>query len=165
MNSAARQAAEQIAALINSRVQSPRIDEMEAIIAGVTTRQHACAHTAQDDPALAALQQRLEAVTQQYRDAQHCDEATKRADDADRELGVVSRRIFDARPITLHNLKQRAVLARYWHQFAYDAEKWTVPEDCGSWEDEVIAQLIHGVLQIDAPPDQPIGRDGRIAVS
>ena len=27
-------------------------------------------------------------------------------------------------------------------------EAWAKPEDCGSWEDEVIAQLIHGVLQI-----------------
>ena len=61
---------------------------------------------------------------------------------------AVSRRIFAAQPITLHNLKQRAVLAKYWHQFAADAEKWITPEDCGSWEEEVIAQLIHGVLQI-----------------
>ena len=95
---------------------------------------HACAPytRAQDDPSLAALQQRLEAVTQQYRDAQHCDEATKKADDADREMGVVSKRIFDARPITLHNLKQRAVLAKYWHQHNTMARNGTVPEDCGA---------------------------------
>lgn len=44
------------------------------------------------------------------------------------------------------------MLAKYWHQYAYDVEAWTKPEDCGSWEDEVIAQLIYGALQIDAPP-------------
>jgi hypothetical protein len=38
MNSRARRAAEQVAALINSRVSSPRIDELEAIIGNVIAR-------------------------------------------------------------------------------------------------------------------------------
>jgi hypothetical protein len=78
--------------------------------------------------------------------------ALDKANAGDSELSAIARRIFDTRPITLPNLKQRAVLARYWHQYAYDVEAWTKPEDCDSWEDEVIAQLIRGVLQIDAPP-------------
>ena len=61
------QAAQEISALINSRAQSPGVDELEAIISGVTSRQHACAHTAQDDPSLCDLQQMLAAIEQQYK--------------------------------------------------------------------------------------------------
>ena len=66
----------------------------------------------------------------------------------------MSERIFATRPITLHNLKQRAVLAKYWHQHRPDGEKWITPDDCDMWEDQVIAHLIEGVLQIVAPPTQ-----------
>jgi len=155
----ALQAAQEISTLINSRAQSPRVDELEAIIAGVTTRQHACAHTTQDDPSLCALQQKVDAVHQLYEEAQRSEgdgdakcATLDKANAGDSELSAIARRVFDARPLTLPNLKQRAVLARYWHQYAYDVEAWTKPEDCDSWEDEVIAQLIHGVLQIDTPP-------------
>ena len=108
MNSAARQAAEQIAALINSRVQSPRIDEMEAIIAGVTARHD----TPQDDQTLAALRQKIAEVARTQRslrltDGEHAD--LDKADAADNELTAMSKRIFAARPITIHNLKLRAV--------------------------------------------------------
>ena len=125
MDSAARQAAEQIAALINSRVQSPRIDEMEAIIAGVTHVNTRYAHKAQDDPSLAALRQRSEAALGN-KDAQRL----RRGSPKRPTMPTVSWRRFPGAsslpgPSPLHNLKQRAVLARYWHQFAYDAEKWT----------------------------------------
>jgi hypothetical protein len=52
MNNPARQAAEQIAALINSRAQSPRIDELEVIIAGVATRQDASTQVMTPAPAV-----------------------------------------------------------------------------------------------------------------
>jgi hypothetical protein len=170
MISPARQAAEQIAALINSRVQSPRVDEMEAIVAGVMTCQHTSVIAmtpvggfapGEEDFSLAALQQKVDAVHQLYEEARGIgrgdahDLALDKANAGDSELSAIARRVFDARPITLSNLKQRAVLARYWHQYAYDVEAWVKPEDCGHWEDEVIAQLIHGVLQIDTP-----GRSG-----
>lgn len=64
-------------------------------------------------------------------------------------------RIFATRPITLHSLKLRAVLAKYWHQYGDDAEKWQAPSDCDAWEDQVMAHLIDGVLQTDAPPAEP----------
>jgi hypothetical protein len=254
MDNPARAAAEQIAALINSRVQSPRIDELEAIIAGVNTPQPACAHVdplgpvspelaaaffdwdqarirdseelddheararqdiiaektaalfaigvrsfadlrllvpavaywnspgsvkspdypecvleaggedegegfepksvaylvravtgllgmggvassipahaRQDDPTLAALEQKLAQVDQFYEVARGPAEEKgwlplrDKADAADNDLTALSRRIFAARPITLHNLQQRAVLAKYWHQHGDDAEKW-----------------------------------------
>jgi hypothetical protein len=47
------------------------------------------------------------------------------------------------------------VLAKYWHQYGDDAEKWQAPSDCDAWEDQVMAHLIDGVLQIDAPPAEP----------
>ena len=47
-----------------------------------------------------------------------------KADSADAELSAMSERIFATRPITLHSLKLRAVLAKYWHQYGDDAEKW-----------------------------------------
>jgi hypothetical protein len=109
---------------------------------------------AKDDPSLCYLRQRLEAVGQQYKDAQHCDEATKRADAADGEMSELSKRIFDARPVTLHNLKQRAVLAKYWQEHNHHGEAWDVPDDCDAWEHTVMAHLIEGVLQTDAPPAQ-----------
>jgi hypothetical protein len=155
----ARQAAEEIATLINSRAQSPRIDELEAAIAGAMTRQHACARaTAEGDPSLCALRQKLQEVNQLYEAAKDTDDwlpARDRADAADNDLAELSRRIFATRPITLHNLKLRAVLAKYWHQYGDDAEKWVTPDDCDAWEDQVVAHLIEGVLQIDTPPAQP----------
>jgi hypothetical protein len=155
----ALQAAREICTLINSRAQSPRVDELVAIIADVTTHQHSCLHTVQDNPSICALQQKVDAVHQLYeeargiaRDSDAHDPTLDKANAGDSELSEIARRVFNTRPITLSNLKQRAVLARYWHQYAYDVEAWAKPEDCGHWEDEVIAQLIHGVLQIDTPP-------------
>jgi hypothetical protein len=274
MDNPARAAAEQIAGLINSRVQSPRIDEMEAIIAGAMTCQDTTTHITTPSPAVLewhrqlaeddrkwngtklsdaerdalhdgqvsrakqafarpvqswedvallgamcmywnfshhdegdqesmrellartdhigmdqqtlahllkaictmggfapgeipttattaisaedvdALRQRLADIEQLYEidDGSHA--ATEKADAADNELTALSERIFAARPITLHNLKQRALLAKYWHQHRPDGEEWEVPSDCDAWEDQVIAQLIHAVLQIDAPSSE-----------
>jgi hypothetical protein len=45
-------AAEQIAALINSSPRSPRVDELEAIVAGVMTRQHTPIHAMMSAPAV-----------------------------------------------------------------------------------------------------------------
>ena len=53
------QAAQEIAALINSRPRSPRVEELEAIISGVSDGSR---HDG-GDQTLAALRQRLEAVT------------------------------------------------------------------------------------------------------
>ena len=264
MDNPARAAAEQIAGLINSRVQSPRIDEMEAIIAGAMTCQDTTTHITTPSPAVLewhrqlaeddrkwngtklsdaerdalhdgqvsrakqafarpvqswedvallgamcmywnfshhdegdqenmrellartdhigmdqqtlahllkaictmggfapgeipttattaisaedvdALRQRLADLEQLYEidDGSHA--ATEKADAADNELTALSERIFATRPITLHNLKQRALLAKYWHQHRPDGEEWEVPSDCDAWEDQVIAHLIHG---------------------
>jgi hypothetical protein len=273
MNSPARQAAEQIAALINSRMQSPRVDEMEAIVAGVMKCQHTSIpamtlapavrewhrklaehdrkwmppagdlsdeewdvmfdsqvllaqqafakpvqswedvallgaiamywnfpHHDQDDlqymqarltqadhfgmdeqsvahllkaictmggfapgeiPTtgtaaisaedvdLCALPQKLAETSKLYEidDGSHA--ATEKADAADNELTALSERIFATHPVTIHNLKQRAVLAKYWHQHRPDGVEWKTPSDCDAWEDQVIAHLIDGVLQIN----------------
>ena len=109
---------------------------------------------AKDDPSLCDLRQRLEAAGQLHATAQD-DDASRMADAADREMGTLSERIFAIRPITLHNLKQRAVIAKYWQEHNHHGEAWEVPSDCDAWEHTVMAHLIHGVLQIDAPPDQP----------
>jgi len=63
-----------------------------------------------------ALRQRLADLQQLYEidDGSHA--ATEKADAADNELTALSERIFATRPITLHNLKQRAVLAKYWQE-------------------------------------------------
>jgi hypothetical protein len=52
MNSPARQVAEQIAALINSRPVSPRVDELEAIAASVMTCQNTSARATTPAPAV-----------------------------------------------------------------------------------------------------------------
>jgi hypothetical protein len=123
--------------------------------------------TAQDDPSLAALGQKLAEVDQLYEAAKDLGEgggdpakaeAIDRADAADSELTELSRRIFAARPITLHNLKLRAVLAKYWQEHNQHGEAWEVPEDCDAWEHAVMAHLIDGVLRIDAPPSQQSSR-------
>jgi hypothetical protein len=114
--------------------------------------------SAEEDVDLRTLRQRLAAVGKLYDDARDSDDkdgATERADAADKDLSALSERIFATRPITLHNLQQRAVLAKYWHQHGDDAEKWQAPSDCDAWEDQVMAHLIDGVLQIDAPPAEP----------
>ena len=56
------QAAQEIAALINSRPISPRIDELEAVISSVMTRQDA----RQEEQTLAALQQKIAEVDRLY---------------------------------------------------------------------------------------------------
>ena len=65
----ALQAAQEISTLINARAQSPRIDEMEAVIVGAMPRQHACARATEDDPSLCALGQKLQEVNQLYQAA------------------------------------------------------------------------------------------------
>jgi hypothetical protein len=108
-----------------------------------------------EDVDLCALRQKLAETSKLYEidDGSHA--ATEKADAADNELTALSERIFATRPITLHNLKQRALLAKYWHQHRPDGEKWQAPSDCDAWEDQVMAHLIDGVLQIDAPPAEP----------
>jgi hypothetical protein len=153
MDSAARQAAEQIAALINSRVQSPRIDEMEAIIAGATARYD----KPQDDQTLAALRQKIAEVARLYEVAKAEPDGERadldKADAADNELTAISKRIFATWPITISNLQLRALLAKHWHGF--DAGEWKTPDDCDAWEHTVMAHLIDGVLKVDTPPVQP----------
>jgi hypothetical protein len=102
-----------------------------------------------EDVDLCALRQKLAETSKLYEidDGSHA--ATEKADAADNELTALSERIFATRPITLHNLKQRAVLAKYWHQHRPDGEEWKTPSDCDAWEDQVIAHLIDGVLQIN----------------
>jgi hypothetical protein len=70
-------------------------------------------------------------------------------------LTELSKRIFAARPISLHNLKLRATIAKYWQELGDQGEKWTLPEQCTDWESEVFAHLIDGVLRFDTPPDRP----------
>jgi len=102
------------------------------------------------------LQRRIDEVDRLYgvasaeRDGERT--GTDKADAADNELAAISKRIFASRPITLHNLKQRAVLARYWHRHRPDGEAWKTPHDCDAWEDQVMAHLIQGVLDIGTPP-------------
>jgi hypothetical protein len=99
-----------------------------------------------------------------YADASDSDDkdvATERADAADNELSALSHRIFATHPTTIHNLQQRAVLAKYWHQHRPDGEKWQAPGDCDAWEDQVIAHLIDGVLHIDTPPNPLLPLKGR----
>jgi hypothetical protein len=109
---------------------------------------------AKDDPSLSVLQQKLKEVDQLSEIAKGLDDekdwvpARSKADAADAELSAMSERIFATRPITLHSLKLRAVLAKYWHQHRPDGEEWNTPSDCDAWEDQVIAHLIDGVLQI-----------------
>jgi hypothetical protein len=159
MSEAYRAAAQEIATLINTRPQSPHVDELEAIIAGAMPRQHACARaTTEDDPSLCALRQKLQEVNQLYEAAKDNDDwlpARDMADAADNELTELPRRIFATRPVTLHNLKQRAVLAKYWQEHNHHGEAWEVPDDCDAWEHTVMAHLIDGVMRIDAPPVQP----------
>lgn len=76
-----------------------------------------------------------------------------KADAADNELTAISKRIFATWPVTIRNLQQRALLAKYWHGF--DAGEWKTPDDCDAWEDTVMAHLIDGVLRINASPDRP----------
>jgi hypothetical protein len=140
------QAAQEIAALINSRPVSPRVDELDAIISSVLT----CQHTWREDQTLAALQQKLDEATR----LNESDDRDK-ADAADKALEAVTKRIFAARPITLHNLKLRAVLAKYWQEHSHHGEAWDVPDDCDAWEHTVMAHLIDGVLKMGAPPVQP----------
>jgi hypothetical protein len=102
-------------------------------------------HARLDDPRLAALEERLREVDQLHDEAKRLYAAAKhlgkkrgadpalaagnqKADEADFALTELSKRIFAARPITLHNLKLRAVLARYWQGLGDQGEQWTVPE-------------------------------------
>ena len=148
------QAAQEIAVLINSRPVSPRIDELEAVISSVMTRQDA----RQEEQTLAALQQKIAEVDRLYAVAKAEPAGQRalldRADAADNELAAISKRIFAARPVTLHNLKLRAVLAKYWQQRRPDGKACVTPNDCDAWEDQCLAHLIEGVLQIDAQPTQ-----------
>jgi hypothetical protein len=80
--------------------------------------------------------------------------ANDKADGADLAMTELSERIFAALPITPHNLKLRAVLAKYWQEHNQHGEAWETPDDCDAREHTVMAQLIHGVLQIDTPPDR-----------
>lgn len=128
-------------------------------------------HARQDDPTLAALQERLCEVDQLHDKAKrHYDAAERlgrnrgadpalaaaneKADRADLAMMELSKRIFAARPISLRNLKLRATIAKYWQGLGDQGEKWTLPEQCTDWESEVVAHLIDGVLRFDAPPDR-----------
>jgi hypothetical protein len=129
-------------------------------------------HARQDDPTLATLQERLREVDRLYDEAQRLYAAAERlgrnrgadpalaaanrtADGADCALTELSKRIFAARPITAHNLKLRAVIAKHWLEKADEGVRWTLPDECPDWESEVVGNLIDGVLRFDAPPDQP----------
>jgi hypothetical protein len=131
-------------------------------------------HARQDDPTLAELQERLREVDRLHDEAKQSYDAAEKtalgrirgadpalaaannkADEADFALTELSKRIFAARPISLHNLKLRAVIAKYWQGLGEQGEKWTLPEQCTDWESEVFAHLIDGVLRFDAPPDSP----------
>jgi hypothetical protein len=112
---------------------------------------------AKDDPSLSALQQKMDEVDRLYEAVKGIDEgadwlpAQAKADAADNDLTALSKRIFAAQPITIHNVKQRALLAKYWQQHGDEAEKWVTPSDCDAWEDQVMAHLIDGVLKVDTP--------------
>jgi hypothetical protein len=158
------EAATQIVGLINSRPATPWSHEIEAIVArAVATGDVASnipVHARQDDPTLAALQERLREVDRLHEAARGpADEKDwlplrDRADAADNDLMVLSRRIFAARPIDVHNLKLRAVLAKHWLEMGDQGVQWTLPEQCPDWESEVTAHLIDGVLRFDTPPDR-----------
>ena len=126
-------------------------------------------HARQDDPTLAALQERLREVDRLHDEAKRLYDvagrnrgadpalaaANDKADEADFALTELSKRIFAVRPITAHNLKLRATIAKYWQELGDQGEKWTLPEQCTDWESEVFAHLIDGVLRFDTPPDGP----------
>jgi hypothetical protein len=107
--------------------------------------------SAEEDVDLCFLRQRLADLQQLYDidDGSHA--ATEKTDAADNELTALPERIFAARPITPHNLKLRAVLAKYWQEHNHHGEAWDVPDDCDAWEHTVMAHLIDGVLQTVAP--------------
>jgi hypothetical protein len=104
-------------------------------------------HARQDDPTLAALQERLREVDRLHDEAKRLYDVAEhlgrnrgadpalaatneKADGADFALTELSKRIFAARPITANNLKLRATIAKYWQGLGDQGEKWTMPEQC-----------------------------------
>jgi hypothetical protein len=146
------EAARAIVLLINQRPTSPRQDEIEAILAKVTSP----SLYLQEEPTLALEIRRLH---------EKADEANERVgyhppvselrnaciDEHDRFMEQATRiaeAVWSAPPRSIADLYVRAEIARYWHQGEETRLEGEKPEECDDWGHRAIAELIHAVLQL-----------------
>ena len=136
-------AAAAIVALINERPQSPRQDEIEAIIAKAMAPQPmATARLVELRRAIATV----EAAEEEAGPGEARTDATQdRIDRLYAPFDAMTQAVWDTPPTSPVDLHERAIIARHW--FNVSRADWENPCDLDDWGDQAIAQLIHGVLQ------------------
>jgi hypothetical protein len=149
------EAAAAIVALINSRVQSPRQDELEAIVRRVgQLPQQRRARFEQ----IRRLNERAAAVDKEYHALPEGEERDRLLDNEDAlelEIEALCRATW-AQPVRQplpDEVRERAQIALRWHRMR--ADDWEEPSDCDDWGDRCIAEFIDAVLQAPAAEAQP----------
>ncbi len=145
------EAASAILALIHSKPQSPRIDEIEAILAQAVPSSAFADH---HHDRLAKVEEWIN-KTQDGDAKSNETKAEADIDEADRinaAFGRYCEAIWSVPPQTLTGLQERAALARYWHQIV--GEEWEEPDDCDDWGNRTIAELIKAVQEFGSPPSK-----------
>jgi len=129
---------------INERPQSPRQDEIEAIIAKAMAPQPmATARLVELRRAIATV----EAAEEEAGPGEARTDATQdRIDRLYAPFDAMTQTVWDTPPTTPVDLHERAIIARHW--FNVGRADWENPCDLDDWGDQAIAQLIHGVLQL-----------------
>ena len=143
----AQEAATELHALINSRVSSPRIEEIVAIVAKVAPMPPAAPEEA--TARISALRAAVAACEQERYLPEGISDASERL------LTRLSEAVY-SRPVTsFSDLQERAIIARHWTStFAVDGEglsmPWVNPTDLDDWGNQTIAELIDAVLNFGA---------------
>lgn len=138
----AHAAAAEIVALINARPTSPRQDEIEAIIAKVSTSLPAA--DAEATARRVALQAAIAAM-----EAAGTDDGDV-VDARDAPLTAITEEVWSRPPRSLADLQDYALIAKHWLGVHIGAP-WSDPGDVDDWGDFAIAELIHAVLRFDQP--------------